>query len=156
MTEPAEPTPFITPQDELYAGGRKPRVIGQQKLNDLKFSMDNTDEEIDAIAARVKEIRDTYEAWQAFYEDLELRKKRQLGFQAVAGALDLTEAAKIMGTTPDLVAAVMHGNVANEAARIAELEAMWQRGELPDRPVLSDPSKDIVAEGDQKLTGTGS
>lgn len=137
-------TPFITPEDESMVLSQRPEDIGQAKLRHLRFDMSMTDEEIDAIAEQAKKIRDDYYAWQEFYEDLELRKKRYMGFQAVVHALDLNVAAAMMKTTPELVAAVMSASAQQEAARLAELQALWDSGQLPDRPVLTDPSKEVL------------
>lgn len=138
------PGPFITPEDEYAAQSRSPRVIGQHKLARLQFHIDMTDEEMQEICAEARTIRDEYLLWEEFYRDIDLRKKRNLGFKAAVLALDLQQAAAAMGTTPEQVAQVMTSYAAAEDARIAELTEMWKTGVLPDRDVLGDPSEDII------------
>lgn len=135
------PTPFIPP-------GQVPNDAGLMKLRQLSFDMTMTDDEMRAVAEQAISIKNTYNQWQSFYEDLELRKKRMLGFQAVTLALDVSAAATAMNTTPELVAGVMNGYAQQEAARITELQALWNSGQLPAAPVLTDPSKDVVAGSD--------
>lgn len=138
------PGPFITPDDESQAQSRSPRVIGQMKLNRLAFQIDMTDEEMQTVCAEARAIRDTYHKWEEFYKDIDLRKKRNMGFRAAILALDLEQAAVAMETTPEKIANVMMAYSAAEEARIRELEGMWKSGTLPDRDVLGDPSEDII------------
>lgn len=139
-------TPFITPLDEYQAQSKSPLAIGQRKLNTLEFTMAMTDEEMQAVCAKAKEIRDTYVKWEEFYRELDLRKKRNMGFKAAVLALDLQVAAAAMGTTPQRIAGVMGAYAAAEEARIKELEELWNKGILPDRDVLGDPSKDVIED----------
>lgn len=140
MTDPTTPaSPFIP-------NGLVPVDVGTTQMRMLSFDMSMTDDQIDAIAAKAKEIRDTYNAWQVFYDDLAARKKRLLGFRAVVEAMDINAAATAMQTSPQLVAAVMKANADTEEARIVELEALWNSGQLPDRPVLLDQSKQVITE----------
>lgn len=135
---------FITREDEYLAGSKSPRVIGQMKLNRLNFNIDMTDEEMQSVCADAKAIRDTYMAWETFHRELELRKKRNMGFKAAVAALDIPTAAAAMGTTPDKVVGVMTQYAAAEDARIAELTVLWESGQLPDRDVLGDPSEGVI------------
>jgi hypothetical protein len=147
VTEPTS-GPFITPMEQYTAGSKSPKAIGQMKLNGLNLRMDMTDAEMDAVFAQAKALRDTYNQWEAFYNDLELRRRRYLGFQAVVLALDVTAAAAAMHTTPQAITAVMQASAAQEKARLDELQALWDSGQLPDRPVLTDPSADVVSGSD--------
>lgn len=133
--------------EPLIPLGQVPRDVGLLKMRQLSFSMDMTDEQMRAKAEEAIAIRNTYSAWQEFHDQLDLRKKRLLGFQAVVLALDVTAAAAAMQTTPELVTAVMNGHALEEQARVAELEALWVAGTLPDRPVLTDPSQDVIGGG---------
>jgi hypothetical protein len=143
QVQPA-PTPFITAADIHAAGSDDPLQIGQHKLNQLWFNMSNTDADIDAIAAQAKSIRATYQAWANFKNDLALRKKRYLGFVSVTSSLDLAQAAAAMHTSPAAIAALMNGSAAQENARIAELQHMWDTGVLPSTPVLSASDKAVI------------
>lgn len=141
-------TPFITQTDEYQAQSTDPLQIGQYKLNQLSFHIGMTDAEMDATLAQAKQLRDTYQAWATFKTQLDLRKKRLLGFQAVVLAMDVTQAAAAMNTTPALVTGTMQTYAQAEATRIAQLQAMWDAGQLPDGAVLSDPSVTVVANSD--------
>lgn len=132
-----DPTPFIP-------AGQEPSDVGTMQLRMLAFNLTMTDEEIDTVAAQAKTIRNTYTAWQSFADDLAARKKRLLGFMAVVAAMDVQAAATAMKTTPELVAGVMNANATAEQARIVELQALWDAGQLPDRPVLTDPSRQVI------------
>lgn len=145
MTTP----PFISNDDILAAQSRSPRAIGQVKLNALGFHIDMTDAEIDEVARQAKKVRDDYQKWEEFYRDLKLRKLRLQGFKAVLLALDVTEAAAAMQTTPELVRAVMTQYAQTEQARVDELQILWDSGQLPAVPVLSDPSEQVI---DPQLT----
>lgn len=138
------PGPFITPEDEYRAQSKSPRVIGQTRLAELQFHIDMTDEQMQEVCARARAIRDTYQKWEEFYKDIDLRKKRNMGFKAAVVALDLEQAAVAMGTTPEKIAGVMMAYSAAEDARIKELEVLWKTGVLPDRDVLGDPSEGII------------
>lgn len=142
MTTPTGP--FITSDDVYQTKSDDPKAIGQYKLNQLAFSMDMTDAEIDAIATQAKDLRNTYSDWAEFKTQLDLRKKRLLGFQAVVLALDVTAAAAAMQTSPALVTGVMGQYAATEQARITELQNMWNTGVLPDLPILADPSIPVI------------
>lgn len=136
--------------------GQAPSDVGLMQLRFLSFSMDMSDDDMRALAEKAIAIKKTYIDWQAFYDDLALRKKRLLGFQAIVLAMDVTAAAQAMNTTPQLVAGVMQGYAAQEAARVAELDALYAAGQLPDKPVLTDPSKDVVGGTDVTPGNTGS
>lgn len=136
--------PFITEQDIHAAGSDDPIQIGQMKLNQLLFRMTHSDADLTALVSQAKHIRDTYQAWAKFKNDLALRQKRYLGFQAVVSSLDLTAAATAMHTTPQAVAALMNGSAQQEGTRLAELQHMWDTGVLPATPVLSASDAAIV------------
>lgn len=143
------PGPFITSDDEYQAQSKSPRVIGQMKLSRLEFHIDMTDEEMQAVCAEAKIIRDTYRKWEEFYTDLRQRKARFLGFQAVLLALDPVQTAAALQTTPQLLQAVMGQYAASEQARLIELEAeYWNAGILPEGSVLDDPSEEVIPDPD--------
>lgn len=148
MTTPTGP--FITSDDVYKANSDDPKQIGQMKLNALllTINMGMTDAEIDAIVAQAKQLRDTYNNWADFKTQLDLRKKRLLGFQAVVLAMDVNAAATAMNTTPDLVTAAMNGNATAEQTRIDQLQQMWDTGQLPQLPILDDPSVAVVQNSD--------
>lgn len=137
---------FISPDDEYVAQSKSPKAVGQMKLSSLGFHMNMSDDELAAVCAKAKQIRDLYTKWEEFYRDIDLRKKRSMGFKAAVMALDLNVAAQAMGTTPEKIAGVMSMYAASEDTRIKELEELWKAGVLPDRAVLGDPSRDIVEE----------
>lgn len=146
MTTPT-PAPVIIP------AGQQPSDVGLMQLRFLSFNMQMTDDEMRALAEQAISLRNTYTQWQEFHDDLDARKKRLLGFQAVVLALDVNAAATAMNTTPELVTGTMNGYAQQEQARITELQAMWDAGQLPTTPVLSDPSKAVV-DGSDATTGT--
>lgn len=141
------PGPFISREDEYAAKSKSPRDIGQHKITQLQFRIDMTDEEMEAVCQQAKDIRDLYDKWERFYKDIDLRKRRNLGFKAAVLALDLQQAAVAMGTTPEAIYGVMSTYAAAEDARIAELQELWNQGILPDREVLNDPSEDLPYDG---------
>lgn len=145
MTEP-----FITQIDEQRFGSKDPLVIGQGRMiaASNKVNINMSDDDLRAITEEVITLKNQYKAWADFKNQLDLRKKRLLGFQSVVLAMDVTEAAVAMKTSPQLVAAVMQGYAAQESARITELQKLYDTGILPDRPVLTDPSAQVIHGSD--------
>jgi hypothetical protein len=153
VTDPVEdqaPTPttgpFITQNDEYMAGSKDPLAIGSMKIrNKLNhMGMLSTTEEIRQVAEDVIELKETYEKWANFYNDLRARKARLVGFRSVLLALDMTAFAAAVGTSEARLTGVMQAQIASEETRMNELQELWDRGELPDRPVLTDPSKEVI------------
>jgi hypothetical protein len=124
--------------------GQDPKSVGLLKMRMLSFNMSMTDQEMRDLAEVAIEIKNTYTAWQEFYEQLDLRKKRAMGFDAVVLALDIAQFAAAIGADPAVVTAVLGQLGTAEKGRIAELVALWNAGQLPDRPVLTDPSVDVI------------
>lgn len=140
---------FITSEDEYAAQSNSPKIIGQYKINNLSITIDMTDEQIAGVLEQVKVLRDTYMAWEEFYNDLRQRKARFLGFQAVLLALDPVQTAAALQTTPQLLQAVMGQYAAAEQARLTELETnYWNVGILPPGSVLDDPSEEVIPDPD--------
>lgn len=138
-------TPFITPDDEYAARSKDPKAIGQLKINTLLqgITVNSTDADIDAVVKRVKDTRDVYLQWYNFYNDLAQRKARLVAFMAMM-QLDVAEIAAGLQTTPQAVAAFMTLRAQAEQKRITELTALWNSGQLPDRPVLSEPLPQVT------------
>lgn len=136
------PRPFDS-SDEYSAGSNRPRAMGGVKLFQLKFDMGMTDEQMRELAEEAIRVRNLFLDWDMFHRELDLRRKRNLGFRAAVLALDLQQAAAAMGTTPAKIKMVMESYAAAEEARLIELQELWDAGTLPDRDVLGDPSQEL-------------
>lgn len=131
-------TPIVTPADVAMAGSSRPRDIVDAKLRSMVFVAEMTDDDMRALAEQAIEAKNTYLAWDEFWEDMQARKARMLGFEAVLTNLDVVQVATELGTTPQKLAMAMGARAQMEKARLLELQRYWENGVLPDKDVLSE------------------
>lgn len=147
-TTPGTAGPDLTTEAETvagYYGSNDPTLIGQAKLDELRFTIDMSEDDVRATAEKAVAVVNQYGVLAGHQRELALRKTRLLGFKSAAAALDVGQFAAAVQTSPALVAGALNAFINQEQARVDELTNLLTIGQAPDAPILTDPSVEFLS-----------